>query len=273
MVLGTGGFGADVTNRSKYDPRLDKNIPTTNVPWATMEAIIAAEDIGADVVGMDFIQLLVACNYFTKRYGDLAHIGVDRAVFLNLNGERFVAEDARRDVTAAATLAQPEKVFLWLGDDETAKRYSDERIQQALDKELCFKADTLEDLAKVCQDKLKVPADKFVASIKQYNDFVKAGEDKDFNKNPVNLKPLEKGPFFASPTQAGVHHTMGGLRTKGITGQVLDRHAKVISRLYAAGECTGGVHGTNRVGANALTDCFVFGRLAGKNAAKETAKA
>ena len=65
---------------------------------------------------------------------------------------------------------------------------------------------------------------------------------------------------------------MGGLRTKGIAGQVLDRNANVILRLYAAGEATGGLHGTNRLGGNATTDCIVFGRLAGQGAAKETPK-
>ena len=96
-----------------------------------------------------------------------------------------------------------------------------------------------------------------------------AGKDTDFGKAPTNLKPILKPPFYASPTQAGVHHTMGGLRTQGTTGKVLDREGKVIPRLYAGGEVTGGTHGSNRLGGNATTDCIVFGRAVGINAARE----
>ena len=273
VVLATGGFGADVPFRSKYAPQYDEKLPTTNVPWATGEALIYSQDIGADVSGMDFIQLLVACNYFTKKYGDLANLGIDHAVFLNLNGKRYVSEDARRDVLAGNTMAQPEKVFVWLADDRAAKRYSLERIQVALDKGLCFTAPTLEELAKILEDKLKIPAAEVLASVKAYNEMVKAGKDTAFGKKDINLKSVEQGPFWASPTQAGVHHTMGGLRTKADTAQVLDRNEKTIPRLYAAGEATGGVHGTNRLGGNATSDCIVFGRIAGQKVAAEKPRA
>ena len=65
-----------------------------------------------------------------------------------------------------------------------------------------------------------------------------------------------------------VHHTMGGLSCN-VKAQVLDWQGRVVPRLYAAGEITGGIHGTNRVGGNALLDCFVYGRIAGTNAGKE----
>ncbi|MDR1490718.1 MAG: flavocytochrome c [Desulfovibrio sp.] len=273
VVLATGGFGADVPFRSKYAPQYDDKLPTTNVPWATGEALCYSQDVGADVVGMDYIQLLVACNYFTKKYGDIANLGVDHAVFLNLKGKRYVAEDARRDVLAGSTMAQPEKVFLWVADDRAAKRYTLDRIKVSLDKGLCFTAPTLEELAAILEGKLKVPPADFLASVKRYNELVASGKDSDFGKKDVNLKTLEKGPFWASPTQAGVHHTMGGLRTTPTTAQVLDRLGKIIPRLYAAGEVTGGVHGTNRLGGNATSDCIVFGRLAGQLAGKEPRRA
>ncbi len=273
VVLATGGFGADVGLRSKHDPRLDKEVPTTNVPTATGEAIAYAEDLGADVVGMDFIQMLIACNFFTKKYGSLANLGIDRAVFLNTAGKRFVAEDSRRDVMAKAVLEQPQKVLLWVADEDCQKRFNPAMTEQIIKDGYSFRADTLEGLAKILKEKFNTPEDVFLKSIAEYNEMVKKGADEAFGKKPANLKPIEKAPFYASPTQAGVHHTMGGLRTKGTTGQVLDRYGKVIPRLYAAGEVTGGVHGTNRLGGNATTDCIVFGRLTGVNAAKEKARA
>merc|ERR1719213_1449311 len=66
---------------------------------------------------------------------------------------------------------------------------------------------------------------------------------------------------------------MGGLEI-GPAGEVLTRKGdgaigrrSKVSRLFAAGECTGGVHGGNRLGGNSLLECVVFGRLAGQPAA------
>jgi len=66
-----------------------------------------------------------------------------------------------------------------------------------------------------------------------------------------------------------VHHTMGGLKINTNT-EVIDVNGNVIPGLYAAGEVTGGIHGTNRLGGNALTDIVVFGRTAGAQAAAFT---
>lgn len=269
VVLATGGFGADVKMRSKYDPRLDAELPTTNVPTATGEAIVSAEDEGADVIGMDYIQVLIACNYYTKKYGSIMNLAIDHAVFVNTKGERFVSEDARRDVMAQAVLEQPRKVLFWVADDRCKKRFDEQTSAGILKEGLSFQANTLEELAKILKAKFDVPPEKFLETMKKYNEYAHKGDDKDFRKSLTNLKPVEQPPFFASPTQAGVHHTMGGIRTKGTTGQVIDRTGNVIPRLYAAGEVTGGVHGTNRLGGNATTDCVVNGRACGKNAAAE----
>ena len=120
--------------------------------------------------------------------------------------------------------------------------------------------------------KMGVDPDGLEATIKRYNGFVDAKKDDDFNKTAVNLtKKIEKGPFWACYTGMTVHHTMGGLNTN-TKAQCLDWTGAVIPRLYAAGEITGGIHGTNRVGGNAVLDCFVFGQIAGENAAKEVVK-
>jgi urocanate reductase len=269
VVLGTGGFSADVKMRSKYDPRLTTDMPTTNVSTATGEAIVCAEDEGADVIGMDYIQLLMACNYYTKKYGSLANLGIDSAIFINTKGMRFVAEDQRRDVMSEALLQQPKKLLLWVADERCKKRFNLEMTERFVKDGLIFKADTMEGLARILQEKFDVPPNTFVETVRKYNEYAKKSEDKEFGKKPENLKPIEQPPFWASPTQTGVHHTMGGLRTKGKTGQVIDRHERLISRFYAAGEVTGGVHGTNRLGGNGTTDCIVFGRAVGKNAAAE----
>ncbi len=69
--------------------------------------------------------------------------------------------------------------------------------------------------------------------------------------------PLEK-PFHIAPL---VHHFMGGI--------LIDEECRTdLAGLFAAGEVTGGIHGANRSGGNALTDCVVFGAKAGQYAAE-----
>ena len=85
----------------------------------------------------------------------------------------------------------------------------------------------------------------------------------------VNLtKRIEDGPFWACYTGMTVHHTMGGINTN-VKAQALDWEGKVIPGLYAAGEITGGIHGGNRLGRNALTDLLVFGHIAGQEVAQK----
>ena len=76
----------------------------------------------------------------------------------------------------------------------------------------------------------------------------------------------DTAPYYAIKVTAGVHHTMGGVKINTST-EVLNEQDAVIPGLYAAGEVTGGVHGANRLGGNAVADFTVFGRIAGQNAA------
>lgn len=86
--------------------------------------------------------------------------------------------------------------------------------------------------------------------MKQYNEYCKDGKDP-MGKAPRNAShPIVKAPFYACYSAISVHHTMGGVRiTKN--AEVLDVHSDKIPGLYAAGEVTGGIHGTNRLGGNA----------------------
>ncbi len=78
---------------------------------------------------------------------------------------------------------------------------------------------------------------------------------------------MEEGPYILEKVRPSVHHTMGGLVTDKDT-RVLDEAGNPIEGLYAAGELTGMIHGSNRLGGNAIADIITFGRVAGKMVSK-----
>lgn len=98
-------------------------------------------------------------------------------------------------------------------------------------------------------------------TIEEYNKGCEVGQDVG-GKKPHNLRKIEKAPFWAGYAGMSVHHTMGGVVINTDT-QVIDRHGQVIPGLHAVGEVTGGIHGSNRLGGNAIADIFTFGRLTG----------
>jgi flavocytochrome c len=265
VVLAAGGFGANKELRGMHDPRM-RELTTTNGPHATGEVLLQAIDIGGYPVGMDHIQ----CNPGAppgRSLRVILHIDVARYIMVDKRGKRFVAEDDRRDVIRDAILNLPEQYGFSVVDND-GYMIHDEIARKTVNKGLetgdAFKADTLEELAQ----KMGVPVNAFVETVKRFNSFVDAQNDADFGKKKHNLKKIEKAPFWSCLAGMSVHHTMGGLNINTRT-QVLDRHGKVIPALYAAGEITGGIHGANRVGGNAILDIMVFGRIAGANAAAE----
>ena len=121
-------------------------------------------------------------------------------------------------------------------------------------------ANTFEELAQ----KMGVPVDAFVNTVTSYNDNIANGVDDPMGRTK-SLNPLEKAPYYALPVAPGVHHCMGGLRVNA-AAEVLDADGNAIPGLFAAGEVTGGIHGGNRLGGNAVCDINVNGRQAQETA-------
>ena len=82
-----------------------------------------------------------------------------------------------------------------------------------------------------------------------------------------DAKPLQP-PYYAIRLWIKVHYTMGGVKINS-KAQLIDINNQPTPNLYAAGEVTGGIHGASRLGGCAVTECLVFGRIAGTNAALE----
>ena len=97
-----------------------------------------------------------------------------------------------------------------------------------------------------------------------YAGYQAAGKDEEFDRESMEL-PLDQPKYYAALCAPAIHHTMGGVKIDTQT-QVLKEDGSAIPGLFAAGEVTGGVHGGNRLGGNAVTDIVVFGRIAGSMA-------
>lgn len=265
VVLAAGGYGANLEMVRKYN-----NISvraTSNQPGTTGEVIEEAVKVGAGLEGMDWIQIHPHGN---PKNGELESAIAGRpqdTPYVNAEGVRFVDETGRRDEISHAILEQPNKVAYAIFDHRTIeqKKVRDDLMKIALGHGYAFEADTLEDLAK----KADIKADAFVETVKTYNEAARKEDGKGLPVPKILMGlTVEKAPFYAVPITTTIHHTMGGLKINEKT-QVLDADGKVIPGLYAAGEITGGIHGSNRLGRNALTDLLVFGHIAGKEVSKK----
>jgi fumarate reductase flavoprotein subunit len=274
VVLASGGFGRDVAMRTIYNPSLGANYNSTNHPGATGESIRYAQAVGAEAIHMAFIQLYPYAEPETGLL-DAPAVYPFRGpgfgiVYVNKGGKRFVNENERRDVVARAELATGTKpTFSIFNEKMISHMGTKEEVEQGLARGRFVKGETIAELA----GKLGLPPDTLQETITRHNHFMKDGKDTDFNRTYTKaMLPLDEGPFYGIAQWPAVHFCMGGLRING-QAQVLDVFSKPIPRFYAAGEVTGGIHGSNRLGGNATGSCTVFGRIAGVNAAKEPVKA
>ena len=268
VIMATGGFGANNAMLDKYQTTWKslQGVKTTNHTGATGDGIEMALKVNASLTGMEYVQLLPMGDPKTGSLSGNIEQGVQDRIFVNKNGDRFVDEGARRDVMTKALMDQPD-ASMWVIVDQHSyasgdvKNNFNESIDSLIAEGRAYKADTLEDLAK----QIGVDPVKFAAAVKTFNASVDGATDP-FGRTLFDHK-LDTAPFYAGARVPTIHHTMGGI-TIDPTAHVLDASGNVIKGLYAAGEVTGGIHGTNRLGGNALADIVTFGRIAGSSAAK-----
>ena len=256
VILASGGFGANLDMVVEYKPEL-KGFMTTNAPGILGQGIAMAQAIGADTVDMDQIQIHPTVQYDSAALITEGLRG-DGAVLVNAEGKRFIDEVGTRDVVSAAEVAQTGG-YSWLVVDQKMADASSV-IQGYIKKGYTVEGKTYEELAEA----MGVDSAAFAETMANWNQCVADKTDAEFGRTSF-ANPLDTAPYYAIKVTAGVHHTMGGLKIDTNT-EVLDADGNAIPGLFAAGEITGGVHGANRLGGNAVSDFVVFGRIAGKAA-------
>ena len=284
VVLASGGFQANTEMRTRYlGPSWDL-AKVRGTRFNTGDGIRMAIDIGASTAGNWSGCHAVGWELNAPEFGDL-EVGdafqkhsYQFGILVNARGERFVDEGADfRNYTYAKygreVLAQPGHFAWQVFDAKVLHLLRDEyRIKQVTK----VSADTLEGLAEKLEG---VDPQGFLQTVKDYNGSVRT--DVIFNPNIKDARgtqglPLPKSnwanildepPFEAYAITCGITFTFGGLR--------IDTEAKVqntdyepIPGLFAAGELVGGIFYDNYPGGTGLMNGAVFGRIAGKSAAK-----
>ncbi len=258
VVMATGGFAKNNARVASYDPKL-KGFKSTNHPGATGDGLDVALQAGVATRDLEYIQ---AHPTYSPVGGVMITEAVrgNGAILINRKAQRFVNEITTRDKAAAAILAQEGGSAFLIFDNSVRK--SLKKIEGYIHLHFVVEGQSVAELAQ----KLEVSAPELEKTLATYNQYQHAGKDEQF-KRPNLPRALNQPPYYAIEVTPAVHHTMGGIsidthaQVKGIDG-------KSIVGLYAAGEATGGVHGANRLGGNAISDIVTFGRIAGTQAAQ-----
>lgn len=279
VVLATGGFANNKEMVKVQAPWISDDVGCTNHVGATGEGLILAKQLGANTLHECYVQLYPFADPDTGILDAAAVVPCNGPgfgmVYVNSEGKRYVDEGERRDVNSMAALNSGGFPTFSIFSDEMVDLCSTrEDIEKFIKQGRCLVADTLEELVEKINartyrgQKVNMPVENLIATIRQHNEYIEQGVDPDFGKKiePNLAKKIEVGPFYAIPQWPSVHHTMGGVKITPRT-EVEDIWGNVIPGLFAAGEVTGGVHGTNRLGSNAIPDCAVHGMIAGTMAA------
>ncbi len=253
VVLATGGFGANSDMVVEYKPDL-AGFCTTNHAGATGDGIAMAKELGAAFVDMEQIQTHPTVNPDTQTMYTEGVRG-NGAILVNKEGKRFCNELETRDVVSAAILEQTDGECYLVFDQ--AVRESLVAIESYIKAGIVTEADTPEALGEA----IGIDGAALAETLKTYAGYKAAGKDEDFGRESMELA-LDKPKYYAALCAPAIHHTMGGVKINTKT-EVLKEDGTAIPGLFAAGEVTGGVHGANRLGGNAVTDIVVFGRIAG----------
>lgn len=275
VLIASGGFSQNVKMRTSHDPRLTAEFTSTNHPGATGEMIQEAQELGANTIHMDWIQLGPWTSPDENGFG-LAPLAVESMVgygpMINpKTSKRFIKETGNRKVRADAIVALGQPAIIYTSETNfmnkvVGKNMKQEQFESALKNGVIRKFDDLKSLAEF----YKLDYATLEKENEKFNGYMKAKKDPEFDclffKDGV---PNEKGPFYAIRLWPRVHHTMGGLEINE-NAQVLNVKGQPIAGLYAAGEATGGVHGMVRLGTVAVADCIIFGRIAARTANKWT---
>lgn len=268
VILATGGFTANAEMCQEYNklyPEIPNFIKSTNSTAATGDGITMALGAGASLFNMEYIEFVSHVNPETG--SESTYVCAFNQPLINMEGKRFVNEDASESDVALTFLAQPGSKGYLIADansvniDENGLTEEGIPAEDLISSGIVFKADTLEELAL----QLNMDPNVLQNTIDTFNASCDSGTD-EFGRALTPDMKIATAPFYANLTSPGMHHSMGGVHIDTET-RVLDNNGQIIPGLYAAGEVAGGFHGSHRESGNAILEALAEGMIAGANAA------
>ena len=296
VVLATGGYAANIQRVMETDDywpegSITSSTRTTNRSSLQGDGIDMAEAVGAGTTGLAFTQMM-PISWVDN--GNLAFGGGDYAIYISPEtGKRYVNETGERDVLS---LGEFKNGISYDGSNGTIIEIAnashsvpgpypygtpdtpDTFDMDVENRQYTRTVDQLDDLFRELG--LTCTGDEVRATIEEYDKALMEGRseeldppktgwtsligsaDKDDNGNYIeDTYTLDGVKLKIRLLAPSTHHTMGGV-TVDDQRHVLNTDGSVISGLYAAGEVTGGIHGGNRLGGNAIVEIFVSGRTA-----------
>jgi len=304
VIIATGGFTSNVEFRRMFDPRLTEEYQVAGEPWSRQpaEGEMLAMAIGAVLWGTSNVasergRTVTKTRHIGVRYGyenlkwnpkspmfqkaggsGLTVRSYEDVICVNQWGLRFGNEMDDTYGFLNACLSRHENagkngktngggpIWAIFDADAVAREKWDPAPPNVDPNGWFYSADTVAELARRIanpyQQQPMAPR-TLEETVAKYNSYVDAGKDAEFGR-PGPMFRIQKPPFYAAWATPILHDTLTGLRTNTST-EVIDTRGEVIAGLYAAGEVQGGFaqHGLGR--------CIVFGRIAGRHAAKNTA--
>ena len=260
VILATGGFGASKEYIKRFRPDLE-SYKTTNQPGATGDGLKLAENVGAELMQMNLVQVhptVQQDNPHVYLIGEA--VRGEGAILVNAEGKRFVNELNTRKIVSNAITALPEHSAYLILDQGIRDHVKAIEFYDKVG--LVVHGETIEDLAK----KINVDPSNLKQTVATWNQAVENHDDAEFGRTTGMDRGITNPGFFAIHIAPAIHYTMGGIHITPKT-QVLDGNGDIIRGLFAAGEVAGGLHGNNRVGGNSIAETIVFGRQAGQQVA------
>lgn len=272
VLMATGGFARNIELRQAQDPTLTAEVPSTNPPSATGEAMLEMFKAGAIPVHMAHIQTGPWASPDEDGFGYVSNYSIYNfahsiSVYIK-TGKRFMNEIADRKTRSDAQLA--------CRDDNgdplppitiTSYKHAKEHptMKKVLKYGVGWKFDTIEELAA----HFKVPLEPLKEQIEEYNGYVKSGVDEQFGKPMRKAKgKFIEAPFVVIRNWPKVHYCQGGVKIDVQARVISSEDWKPIPGLYAGGEVTGGMHGVSRLGSCSIPDCMVMGMTAARTMMK-----
>lgn len=257
VILATGGYERNKELLSEFAPEA-LNYTTSSDVCATGDGIVMAREIGAQLVHMDALSIIP----LEQTTGTAVAVTLRRngMMYVNTDGVRFVDEFA---TDSGAVIQEQKDGYVWyIFNEET--RETSPTVDEYIALGICKISEDIPGLAR----EMGIDEDTFAATMETWSTACQTGVDEEFGRSSgMEINVAARGPYYAVKVSPGIHYTSGGIKIN-TECQVINTDDAVINGLYAAGETTGGLHGSARYTGNSVPETIVFGRQAGVQAAQ-----